>query len=68
MTSQSIGGYVFQNFEVLDAKIASALKRIISNQYFRRRISVEEQKCSRTTQISLRNTDCLHDLRTFPSC
>ena len=29
---------------MLDAKIASALKRIISNQYFRRRINVEEQK------------------------
>ena len=30
-------------FEMLVAKIASALKRIISNQYFRRRVNVEEQ-------------------------
>ena len=36
ITSQSIGGFVFPNFEMLDAKIASALKRIISNQYFRK--------------------------------
>ena len=28
---------------MLDAKIASALKRIIPNQYFRRRIHLEEQ-------------------------
>ena len=28
---------------MFDAKIASALKRIISNQYFRRKVDVEEQ-------------------------
>ena len=43
-TSQSIGGHRFPNFEMVDAKISSALKRIISDQYFRRRINVEEQK------------------------
>ena len=32
------------NFEVLDAKIASALNRIIHNTHFKRRISLEEQK------------------------
>ena len=32
MTSQSIEGHVFPDFEMLDAKIASALKRIITNQ------------------------------------
>ena len=41
MKSQSIGEYVFPMFEMLDAKIATALKRIISNQYFRRSINVE---------------------------
>ena len=44
MTSQSIGGDVFTNFEMLDAKIASALKTIISNQYFRGGINVEEEQ------------------------
>ena len=43
MTSQSIEGHEFLEFEMLDAKIASASKRIITNQYFRRRIDVEEQ-------------------------
>ena len=32
------------NFEVLDARIASALNRIIHNSHFKRRISLKEQK------------------------
>ena len=35
------------NFEVLDARIASALKRIIHNSHFKRRISLEEQKAQK---------------------
>ena len=31
------------NFEVLDARIASTLNRIIHNSHFKRRISLEEQ-------------------------
>ena len=33
-----------QIFEVLDAKIASALNRVIHNSHFKRRVSLEEQK------------------------
>ena len=46
-------GYLFKeliqmpNFEVLDARIASALNRIIHNSHFRRRISLEEQKAQK---------------------
>ena len=43
VTSQSNEGRDFPDFEMLDAKMASALKRIISNQYFRRRVDVEGQ-------------------------
>ena len=43
-TSQSNGGRRFPNFEMLDAKIASALKEIIMNPNFRRKVSREEQK------------------------
>ena len=32
------------NFEVLDAKIASALNRIIHNSQFKRRVRLEEQE------------------------
>ena len=44
MTSQSIRGYKFPNFAMLDAKIASALERIILNPFFKTRVSLEEQK------------------------
>ena len=44
LPSQSIEGHEFHDFDMLDAKIASALKRIITNQYFRRRTNVEEQQ------------------------
>ena len=43
-TSQSIGGRTFQNLEMLEAKIASALKKIITNPYFKKRVNLEEQK------------------------
>ena len=42
VSSQSIEGRDFTDSEVLDAKITSALKKIISNPLFRRRVSVEE--------------------------
>ena len=35
------------NFEVLDARIASALNKIIHNSHFRRRISLKEQKAQK---------------------
>ena len=35
------------NFDVLDARIASALNRIIHNSHFKRRISLEEQKAQK---------------------
>ena len=35
------------NFEVLGARIALALNRIIHNSHFRRRISLEEQKAQK---------------------
>ena len=37
-------GIQMPNFEVLDARISSALNRIIHNSHFKRRISLEEQK------------------------
>ena len=43
-TSQSIGGHRFPNFEMVDAKIASALKKIISNHYCKTRVNLEKQK------------------------
>ena len=44
MTSQSIGGHRSPNFQMLDAKIASALKKIIQNFYLKKRVNLAEQE------------------------
>ena len=45
------------NFEVLDARIASAQNRIIHNSHFERRISLEEQKAQKQGPFPSRKTD-----------
>ena len=42
-SSRSVCGK-FPNFEMLDAKIASALNKIIQNTQFKKKVSLEEQK------------------------
>ena len=43
-SSRSIAGNDFPNFEMLDAKIASGLHKIIQNSHFKKRVSLGEQK------------------------
>ena len=49
MTSRSIVGRTeFPDFEMLDAMIASALKKLLNTQiHFRKRVSVEEQRAQK---------------------
>ena len=62
-SSRSVRGKFFPNFEMLDAKVASALNKIIQNSYS------QEEGQSRGTEspergpVSTRKTDRLHDLR-----
>ena len=46
-SSRSIKGTDFSNFEMLDAKIASALNKIIQNSHFKKKVSLEEQKAQK---------------------
>ena len=46
-SSSSTRGISMSNFEVLDARIASALNKIIHNSHFKRKISLEEQKAQK---------------------
>ena len=46
-SSSSVRGISMPDFEVLDARIASALNKIIHNPHFKRRISLEEQKAQK---------------------
>ena len=47
MSSSSTRGIQMPNFEVPDARIASAVNRIIHNSHFRRRVSLEERKAQK---------------------
>ena len=51
-SSSSTRGISMPNFEVLDARIASALNKIIHNSNIKRRVSLEEQKRPRSRTVS----------------
>ena len=46
-SSRSVSGKNFPNFEMLDAKIAPALSKIIQNSHFKKKVSLEEQKAQK---------------------
>ena len=46
-SSRSVCGKNFPNFEMLDAKIASALNKIIQNSQFKKKVSLEEQRAQK---------------------
>ena len=46
-SSRSVYGKDFPNFEMLDAKIASALNKIIQNSQFKKKVSLQEQKAQK---------------------
>ena len=66
-SSRLVCGKNFPNFEVLDVKIASALKKIKQNSYFKKKVSLEEQKAQKRGPVSTRKTDRFHDLRLLSS-
>ena len=57
-SSSSTRGISTPNFEALDARIASALNKIIHNSQFTRRISLEEQKVQKEDRF-LREDSCI---------
>ena len=48
----SVRGIRMPDFEVLDAKIASALNRNIHNTRFKKKVSLEEQKKTKKMTVS----------------
>ena len=65
-SSCSVRGIQMPIFEVLDARIALALNRIIHDSHFKRRISLEEQKAQKRGPFPSWKTDRLLDLRVLP--
>ena len=50
-SSRSVCGQDFPNFQMLDARIASALNKIIQNSQFKKKVSLEEQKAQKEDQF-----------------
>ena len=65
---RSVCGRDFPNFEMLDAKIASALKKIIRNSPVQEESQLRGAEIPETGPLSTRNTDRFHDLRLLSSC
>ena len=66
-SSRQVAGKNFLNFEMLDAKIAPALNKIIQNSNFMEKVSLEEQKAQKGESVPTRKTDRLHDQRLLSS-
>ena len=65
-SSSSIEVFQTPDFEVLDARIASALNKIIHNSRFKKKVSLEEHESPKRGPFPPRKTDCLLDLRMLP--
>ena len=66
-SSCSVRGIQMPNFEVLDAKIASALNKIIHNTQFKRKVSLEEQKAQKEDRFFLRGRQIAYLISTSTS-
>ena len=64
-SSLSIRGTPGPNFELLDARIASALNKIIQNTRFKKKVSLEEMQAQKEDRF-LRGRQRLLDLRVLP--
>ena len=61
-SSCSVRGISMPNFEVLDARIASALNKIIHNSHFKKKNQSGGTKGPEAGPFPSRKTDCLPDL------
>ena len=58
-SSRSIAGKNSPNFDMLDAKIASALNKVIQNSHFKKNVGLEEQKAQKEDRF-LRGRQIAH--------
>ena len=67
MSSSSKRGIQMPNFEVLDARIASALNKIIHNSHFQKKNESGGTKGPEAGPFPSRQADCFLDLGVLPS-
>ena len=65
-SSRSIKGTHGPDFELLDARIASALNKIIQNTRFKKKVSLEEVKDHKEDGFLRGRQNCLPDKRILP--
>ena len=66
-SSHSSQGHIhFPHFEMLDARIVSALNTIIQNSFLKKKVSLEEQIAQKRGSVPLQKTHRIHDLRQLP--
>ena len=66
-SSRSVAGKKFPNFEMLDAKIASALNKVIQNSHFKKKGQSGGTKSPKRGPFPSRKTDRFHGLRLLSS-
>ena len=66
-SSRSVYGKDFPNFEMLDAKLASAVNKIIQNSQFKEESQPRGAESPKKGLVSARETNRLHDLRLLSS-
>ena len=66
-SSRSIAGHDLPNFEMLDARIASVLNKIIENSHVKKEGHSEGTESPERRSVSSRKTHRFHDLRLYPS-
>ena len=64
-SSRSTKGTPGPDFELLDARIASTLNRIIQSTRFKKKVSLEKMRAQKRRPLPPRKTDRLLDLRNF---
>ena len=66
-SSRSVYGKDSPNSEMVDAKIASALNKIIQSSQFKKKVSFEEQNVPKKERFLRGRQNRFHDLRLLPS-
>ena len=63
LTSRSITGRTdYPDYDMLDAMIASALKKLLTSVHFQIRVGVEEQRAQKYDRFLRGEANCTHDL------
>ena len=67
-SSRSFRGTCGPDFELLDARVASALNTIIQNTRFKKKVSLEEMNAQKLSRITRTYLQLLFEMMIFRNC